>query len=118
MADEKRVWSPPQMVWSALLAIVAWSALGFSWFGHGFDWTTQTGAKRMTEAVLMDHLSGICVAQARAGAGATASLKNLGEVGQWDRREFVERKGWATMPGSESPVGGVADLCVSKLLHT
>lgn len=40
MAENKRSWSPPQIVWSALIAIVVWTAVGFSWFGYGFNWTT------------------------------------------------------------------------------
>jgi len=118
MADSKRPWSPPQIIWSAIIGIAVWSAVGFSWFGYGFDWTTQVGARRMSESDLTEHLATICVAQARSSTGAEAALKELAAVSNWKRREFVEKAQWAIMPGSESEQSGVADLCATKLLAT
>jgi hypothetical protein len=118
MAESKRPWSPPQIIWSALIAIVVWSAVGFSWFGHGFDWTTQVGASRMSTNAVVESLAGICVAQARSSSGAEAALEELAGISNWKRREFIEKAQWAIMPGSESEQSGVADLCATKLLAT
>jgi hypothetical protein len=118
MADNKRPWSPPQIIWSAIIGIAVWSAVGFSWFGHGFDWTTQVGAQRMSTNDVVEQLATICVAQARSSAGAEAALKEFATVDQWKRRQFIEKAQWAIMPGSESEQSGVADLCASKLLAT
>jgi hypothetical protein len=107
MTESKRPWSPPQIIWSALIATVVWSAIGFSWFGHGFDWTT-----------VVESLAGICVAQARNSTGAEAALKELAATQDWKRREFIEKAQWAIMPGSASAQSGVADLCATKLLAT
>ena len=43
-------------------------------------------------------------------------LKELKETGDWQRSRYVEEGGWATMPGSESPVRGVVDECVRRLM--
>lgn len=118
MANEKRAWSPPQIIWSALVAIVVWSAIGFSWFGTGFDWSTQVGASRISDKVLVENLASICVAQANSAADSEAALKQLKDLADWKRREFIESANWATMPGSTSPRSGVADLCADKLLAT
>ncbi|MDX2313506.1 MAG: hypothetical protein QNL90_05495 [Gammaproteobacteria bacterium] len=118
MAESKRPWSPPQIIWSALIAMVVWSAVDFSWFGHGFDWTTQVGASRMSTDAVVENLAGICVAQARNSSGAEAALKELATTQKWKQREFIEKAQWATMPGSESAQSGVADLCATKLLAT
>ena len=118
MAESKRPWSPPQIIWSALIASVVWSAVGFSWFGHGFDWTTQVGASRMSTNAVVENLAGICVAQARNSPGAEAALKELAALQNWKRREFIEKAQWAIMPGSASAQSGVADLCATKLLAT
>jgi hypothetical protein len=117
MADIKRPWSPPQIIWSAIIGIAVWSAVGFSWFGHGFDWTTQSGARQMSTNDVVEHLATICVAQARRSVGAEAAIKELGAVRSWERREYIETAKWATMPGSESAQSGVANLCASKLLE-
>jgi hypothetical protein len=118
MAEGKRPWSPPLIIWSALIATVVWSAIGFSWFGHGFDWTTQVGASRMTTNAVVESLAGNCVAQARNSPGVEAALKELAAMQNWKRREFIEKAQWAIMPGSASEQSGVADLCATKLLAT
>ena len=118
MAENKRPWSPPQIIWSALIAIVVWTAVGFSWFGYGFDWTTQLGASRMSNEALVENLASICVAQAKRSPDADAALKQLEAMQAWMRRGFIEKEQWAIMPGSDSEQSGVADLCAKKLLAT
>lgn len=118
MADEKRPWSPPQIIWSAPIAIVVWSAIGFSWFGYGFNWTTQLGASRMSNVALIENLASICVAQAKSSPDADTALKELAAVQNWKRRGFIEEAKWAVMPGSDAAKSGVADLCAEKLLNT
>ncbi len=117
MANNKRPWSPPQMIWSALIAVVVWSAIGFNWFGYGFDWSTQVGASRMSTNAVVENLATICVAQAKKAPDAEAALKQLAALQNWKRREFIEDAQWAIMPGSDSAQSGVADLCATKLLE-
>ena len=116
MAENKRPWSPPQIVWSALIAIVVWTAVGFSWFGYGFDWTTRVGASRMSNEAVVENLASICVAQARRSPEADSALKQLESLQDWKRQSFIEEEQWAIMPGSDSARSGVADLCAKKLL--
>lgn len=118
MANNNRPWSPPQIIWSALLAIVVWSAVGFNWFGHGFNWQTQGKAKQMAATAVMENLATICVAQARSAPNSAVALKELGEISTWKQREFVEAARWANMPGSDSAQSGVAELCAIKLRET
>jgi hypothetical protein len=118
MANNKRPWSPPQMIWSAIIGIAVWSAVGFSWFGHGFDWTTQVGARRMSTDILVEQLASICVAQAQSSPNATEAIEKLATVNDWKRREFIDSEEWAIMPGSKKAESGVADLCAAKLLAT
>ena len=106
------------MIWSAVAGIVVWSAVGFSWFGHGFDWTTQVGAQRMSNNAVVEQLAAICVAQAHSSPNAAEAIKKLATVQSWKRREYVETANWATMPGSKSAESGVADMCVNMLLET
>jgi hypothetical protein len=116
MANNQRPWSPPQMAWSSILAAFVLIAVGFSWFGiPGFGWVTQGGANRMAQGAVIERLVPICVAQARHAP--EADLTALKDTGMWERRDFVEGKGWATMPGSSSPESGVATPCVDALLQ-
>jgi hypothetical protein len=117
MANNQRPWSPPQMAWSSVLTVFVLIAIGFGWFGiPGFGWVTGGGADRMVQAAVTERLVPICVAQARQAP--EADLTALKATGMWDRRDFVEGKGWATMPGSSSPETGVATLCVDALLQS
>lgn len=116
--SDKRLWSPPQIIWSALIAIFVWTAVGFSWFGYGFDWSTQIGASRMSNQAVVENLAAICVAQARRSPNSEAALKELAAMQNWKRRGFIEEERWAVMPGSDSEQSGVADLCAEKLLAT
>lgn len=116
MDEAGRPWSPPQMIVSAVLAMLVWSAVGFSWFGVGFDWETPTSSERVTEQVLTENLANICVAQARRDPASQTGLAALAAADSWKQRQFVEAQAWATMPGSDSPRSGVADLCAEKLL--
>lgn len=118
MAPPPKPWAPTQIVWSALLGIAIWSAVGFSWFGHGFDWTTQRGAREMAANALKEYQADLCVAQARGAPDSADAVKKLAGMSLWKRREFVETARWATMPGSDKPTSGVADLCATKLIET
>lgn len=118
MADNNRPWSPPQIIFSAIIAIGIWSAVGFSWFGHGFNWKTNARAEQMSANAVMESMATICAAQARSAPDAEAALKELAELSSWKRREFIETAQWATMPGSEAAQRGVAELCAIKLSAT
>ena len=113
MAVNNRAWSPPQIVWSALAGMLAMTAIGFSWFGFGFQWYTQAGVHRTASAALVEQLADICVAQARAGADA--ALKEFAALSKWQQPAFVESADWATMPGRQSPRSGVASACAERL---
>ena len=103
------------MIWSAVLAIVVWTAIGFSWFGHGFNWSTQGGANRMTSMAVLDSLATICAAQAHSAPDSDSALKKLSGLSRWKQADYIESEKWATMPGSESPSNGVAEACAAKL---
>ena len=118
MTDNKRPWSPPQIIWSALLGMLVWSAVGFSWFGHGFDWTTQGGAEQMRSHAVVESLAAICVAQAHAAPNAAVALKEFAGLSEWKQDEFIDKARWAVMPGSDAPRDGVTGLCAEKLRKT
>jgi hypothetical protein len=118
MVENRQSWSPKQMVWSALIAVVVWSGLGFSWFGYGFNWMTAGNANQLVKAAVAENFAEICVAQARSAPGAEVALKELSELSNYKQANFVETSGWATMPGSDSATSGVAALCADKLRQT
>jgi len=115
MAENTRPWSPPQIIWSGVIAVVVWSAVGFSWFGPGFDWSTKGGAAQMAANDLAENLATICVAQARNAPNSNAALTEFSELSSYKQSVFVKTSGWAIMPGSDSDANNVAKLCANKL---
>ena len=110
--------STRQVIWSALAGIVIWTAVGFNWFGYGFNWQTRSASDIYTSNILADNLANICVAQARNASNTETAMKEFVDLDHWKRRKFVETERWAVMPGSEEPVKGVIDACVDKLLES
>ena len=115
MPTNERLWSPPQIIWSSLIAIVVWSAIGFSWFGTGFDWKTQGSAIHMSDNIVKENLAMICVAQAQNAPDSNSALKEFAALSSYKQHDFVKNSGWAIMPGSDAETNGVARLCASKL---
>ena len=115
MSNSKRPWSPPQLFWSAVFAIVVWTAIGFNWFGSGFNWTTRSDSRHETAEAVKEQQAAICVAQAAVSSDPTKSLQQFAEVDQWKQSSFVEEAQWAIMPGSDAAQSGVAALCAKKL---
>jgi hypothetical protein len=48
-------------------------------------------------------LAPVCVEKFQHTADALANLAALKKVDSWTRGDFVEKGGWATLPGSNSP---------------
>ena len=57
----------------------------------------------------------ICVDQFQRSADASAKLAELKKASSWERATFVEKGGWAVMPGSKTIDSGVAQACATML---
>jgi hypothetical protein len=92
-------------------AVVA-MIVGFNWGGWALGSTLEKVAKEQADTAVVAGLPPICVDQFRQAENATA---NLSELNNWDRDTFVEKAGWATMPGAASADLAVARACVEML---
>ena len=79
--------------------------------------SAQAKAEEMAEKAVVDQLAPICVEQFLKDPNREERLKELKEKSSWERGEYVEKIGWATMPGAESPARGVADECARRLME-
>ena len=101
-------------IWGALIGAVAITAVGFSsgWtLGSTAD---QMAADRATAAVV-GVLTPICVEKFQHQANATAKLAEFNKANPWDRELIIEKAGWATTPGSDTPNSAVASACAERL---
>lgn len=103
--------------WGAVGGAVALAIVGFTWGGWLTGATAETQAKQRSERAVVMALAPICADKFRKQADATANLVELKKVSSWQQGSFVEKGGWATMPGSTASDSGVASAC-AEILRT
>ena len=79
-------------------------------------WVVTNGkAEQMANQAVVDKLASICVAQFLQDPNKEERLKELKATDFWQRDSYVEKGGWATMPGEDSPDSTVAEECAKRL---
>ena len=111
------MWFKP-VVWGGIVGAAVITIVGFSagWVvtgGSARQMATQQGEKAVIAA-----LTPICVAQFKGQMPdvRTTQLAALNSESSWQRGDYVEKQGWATMPGSKEARDEVADACALELL--
>ena len=103
-------------VWGAVAGAIALAIVGFSWGGWVTGGTAETLARNSAATAVVAALTPICVEKFRQAADASANLVEMKKAAYaWDQSKFVERGGWATMPGSTEPNSAVAKACAESL---
>jgi len=104
--------------WGFVIGAVVISAVGFIWGGWTTSGTVERVANERAVSAVTAALTPICVASLTKQADAAKQLVALQKLESYERREAVEKGGWATMPGNKEPTPGVADSCAVALLKT
>lgn len=87
-------------------------------------WVVTSGsakaeAKAMATAAVMNRLAPIAVAQFMQDPNKEDRLKEMKKLEFWgenNRSDYVQKQGWATMPGEKEPDRRIADECVRRLM--
>jgi hypothetical protein len=103
------------VVGSVVLLIVTFSA----------GWVVTSGsakaeAKTMATDAVMNRLAPISIAQFMQDPNKEELLKEMKNLKSWgenNRSDFVQKQGWATMPGEKKPDGHVADEVARRLME-
>jgi len=102
--------------WSWIASIVLTMIIGFAWGGWVTGGTAKSLAEKMADDAVVKRLAPICVVQFKQAPGKDQKLKDLEKTDSWQRSEYVEKQGWATMPGEEKPDSKVASECARLLM--
>ena len=102
-------------IWGAVIAAAVISVLGFSLFGWTLDSTAEKMAKERALTAVVEVLAPICAERFQQQADAPAKLKEFGKASAWERRSIIEKGGWATVPGTDTPNSAVATACAERL---
>ena len=104
-----------RLLQGAAAGAVATLIVGFYWGG----WVTGGAAKEMTQrsstAAVVAALSPICVDKFQRSAEAAVNLTELKKISSYQQSTFIEKGGWATLPGSDTANSSVADACANLL---
>jgi hypothetical protein len=109
---------PPEVkpaCWGAIGGAIAVAVIGFTWGGWVTGGTAETLAKERADAAVVKALTPICVDNFRQSPDAAKQQQELKKAYSWERASFVEKHGWATMPGTKSPHSGVARACADLI---
>ena len=102
--------------WSWIVSIAVTILVGFCWGGWVTAATARKLAQTMAEDALGERLGAICVIQFHQDPEKDQKLEELKKVNRFQRRNYVEDQGWATMPGEDEPDDKATDECVRLLL--
>jgi hypothetical protein len=105
-------------IWGAVIGAVAISVVGFSSLGWTLGSTADRMATERAQTAVVAVLAPICVERFQQQADAPAKLAEFNKVSSsWDRRSMIEKGGWATIAGSETPNSAVVTACAERLAN-
>ncbi len=102
--------------WSWVGSVVLTMIIGFAWGGWVTGGTARSMAEKIAEDAVVKRLAPICVVQFNRDPGKDQKLKELKEANTYQKGDYVEKQGWATMPGEEKPDSKVAEECARLLM--
>ena len=105
-------------LWGVVGGAIALAIAGFTWGGWVTGGKAEADATQRVNAAVVVALTPVCVEKFKHTEGVAANLVALKKVDSWSQGDFVEKGGWATVPGSSSAaqVSAVAKACASLLL--
>jgi len=104
-------------LWGIAGGAVALAIVGFSWGGWVTGGKAEAAARIRVDDAVVVALAPVCVDKFQRAGDAPANLVALKKVDTWSQGEFVEKGGWATVPGTNSSerVSAVAKACAVLL---
>ena len=104
-------------LWGVAGGAVVLATVGFTWGGWVTGGKAEAGATQRANAAVVVALAPVCVEKFQHTADVSANLAALKKVDSWSQGAFVEKGGWAAVPGSNSPqqVSAVANACALLL---
>jgi len=104
-----------RLLQGAAAGAVATLVIGFTWGGWVTGGTAREKAQKDVSTALVSALSPICVDRFQHSAEAASNLIEFKKVSSWQQSSFIEKGGWATMPGGEPESAAVAQACATML---
>ncbi|MCI5075263.1 hypothetical protein [Oricola sp.] len=103
-------WISPALTGAAAGA-AALAVIGFSFGG----WVTAGTASASVREARTQVVAKFCVNKFAADPDAVAQFAKLKKTKSWERDQLIVEGGWASFPGIDGGILGVADACAKQL---
>lgn len=110
-----RGYSLTRLLQGAAAGAVATLIVGFYWGGWVTGGTAREMVQRSSTSAVVAALSPICVDKFQRSAEAAGNLVELKKISSYQQSSFIEKGGWATLPGSTTANSSVAQACADML---
>jgi hypothetical protein len=107
--------SRTRLLQGAFAGFLATVVIGFGWGGWTLASTASETAAKSAAAAVVAVLAPMCADKFRQATEASANMTELKKVSSWMQDSYIEKGGWATFPGRNSPERGVAQACATML---
>ena len=104
-----------RLLQGVVLGAAATAIIGFGWGGWTLGSTAKELADTSAKTAVAQALAPICVDKFQHAGDAAASLAAFGKTSSWEQSSFIEKGGFATMPGSTTADSEVARACATAL---
>jgi hypothetical protein len=104
-----------RLVQGAFVGFAATAIIGFTWGGWTLGKTAKEMAEKSAATAIVSALAPICVDKFQQDADAKTNLAELIKISSWQQSTFVQKGGWATLPGNETDNSAIAQACANLL---
>jgi hypothetical protein len=104
-----------RLLQGAAVGVVATLVIGFGWGGWMLGSSAKTLADSTASSAVIAAIAPICVEQFQRSADAADNLTALKKTNGWEQATYIEKGGWAIMPGSKAVDSGVPQACAAIL---
>jgi hypothetical protein len=94
---------------------IAAMIIGFNWGGWILESTAAKQSEEGATSAVVALLAPLCVDNFQSASDASSNLEEFKKQSSYKRTSFVEKGGWANLPGSDKASKGVAKACASLL---
>jgi hypothetical protein len=104
-----------RLLQGAFVGFAATAIIGFTWGGWMLGKTAKEMADKSATAAVVAALAPACVDKFQHDADAKTNLTELMKISSWQQGSFVQKGGWATLPGTDSGNSALAQACANLL---
>jgi hypothetical protein len=109
-------WIKPALI-GAIIGATTTIVVGFTQSGWVLGSSAERMAKQRADAAVMTAMVPICIAQSKTDPNSLVKVAQLDAItSPYERRDFVMKAGWATVPAAKQPDGLLAVACAEVLL--